>query len=126
MGHNAAGVEGDGEIGGGDRFREIGQGEDIETVLREESVQQRSAERFNRVTDSGEGILRILKEIKPSRAGKADLVRKTAHECLFLGEGSSRSSEFARRECGCQGKMKTKRIKFPEEKTGWEAKHIDR
>jgi hypothetical protein len=87
LGDGATGIEGHGKVGGGDTFREVRDGENVERIFGEEGFFEPAAKGFNGSTNCKERIKRIFHERVPSGAGETDLMRKTAHDQLFLGGG---------------------------------------
>ncbi len=89
-GDGASGVEGDGDVVGGNGVRKFGDGQDIVGICREERADEGTAEGLDGSADGGEGIGTIVHEGLPGRTGEADLVRIAAHKQFFLGEGRIR------------------------------------
>ena len=79
--------EGDGDVGGRHRFREFGDGEDIEGIQSKENCVEITAKRFDGCADGFKAIL-IFDDAAPSGAREADLVREMRHAGSFSEKGS--------------------------------------
>ena len=81
-----AGEEGDGDVGRRHRFREFGDGEDVEGIQSKENCVEITAKRFDGCADGFKAIL-IFNDATPSGAGETDLVREMRHGNSFWGKG---------------------------------------